>query len=217
MNHFTINTKLKLLVAYNIGEVLHLILTAILQETEKIKEVILLIARYNDLNRDAKMERLEREEISIEMNKIRLSIMDFLEEATPEELDYENIEKALIQEDQFNKIIKEKITHLDFRGMFNSKPIESKTLDFDWKTYFLPSDTESIVHFPALTTAFHLLETKFDLPLTDFSSSSLVAAAIRLRQTTKGAAIQWEFEGLQDSSNQETILAFAHETVEKLI
>ena len=130
MNNLNIKDKLKLLLAYNVGEVLDLILTYLGERTPLVNEVIMMIARYNDLNRDAERRRLDREGVAIEMNKLRLSVIELIDLAGPDELLLEPVAHALLNEGRFREIIEKKITRETFRGLFDETEIVIESLEF---------------------------------------------------------------------------------------
>jgi hypothetical protein len=130
MNNLNIKGKLKLLIAYNVGEVLGLVLNHLGERTPLVNEVIMMIARYNDLNRDAEHRRLDREGVAVEMNKIRLSIIELIDLAGPDELPLEPVAHALLNEDRFRGIIEKKETRETFRGLFDETEIVIESLEF---------------------------------------------------------------------------------------
>lgn len=224
MNYLALNNKIKLLVAYNIGEVLDLLLNSIVPESEKVNEVILLIGRYNDINRDARLKRMVRNEISIEINKIRLSLLNFLTEATPEFFDYKKIEQALIHDDRFNKIIKRKIVDWDFRGATDSKQITTKTLVFDWENYFLNSTATELINVQNLIDTIHLFEAKFHLSLSKLEglkphkfSIALAKSVSQLRSQLSNKRIKWKVEYSSSPNNLRELIAYLNETIEIII
>lgn len=170
MEYIDIKHKLKLLIAYNIGEVLNIILSNINTEGKVTNDVILLFARYNDLNRDVNLKKIEREETLIEVNKLRLAILDFLDDLDSSDIQLENIGKILLEEGKFKEVIEMKIEKIQFIGMFESGTFKIEKLVFKWRDFFL-SKNGVIKNIEHLEAAMNLIEVKKNLPITQFEKN----------------------------------------------
>ena len=228
MDPQNVKNKLKLLVAYNVGEVLTLLLSALRNANKQVNEAIIHLSRYNDLNRDARLERMQRNEVAAEMNRLRLAIMGFIDDAEPADLDLAYISEALIGQERFNEIIEKKVIDLDFRGIFENETLQSEYLDFNWKKFFSTNAAGELFHLDDLISAIHLLQAKFELPLWQFTGEQspdlwggLLPVVEQLRELPVNEREQWEVS-VQEAraalpKDAEPLLACLHETIEVLL
>ncbi|MEM6767091.1 MAG: hypothetical protein AAF824_07235 [Bacteroidota bacterium] len=226
MDANNVKVKLKLLLAYDIGEVINLLMQCLGERTSMVNTVILQLARYNDINRDATSGILKYEEVITEMNRLRLSIMKFIDGASPNELDFETIMNTLLQDDRFNTVISQKVKRIEFRGFLEDGVVEFKYLDFNWESYFLDDQTSSLLHIKKLLSALHIIQTKYGKQITFFSSKSeqqlLRAICIEIENISRelGEAFTSEFKVVPPQLNTaeaKSILGYIHLSIKNLL
>ncbi|PHN01979.1 hypothetical protein [Flavilitoribacter nigricans] len=228
MGDLNIKSKLKLLIAYHVGEVLDLLLASYSGTPDFTNELILLIARYNDLQRDAQQKRIDRQNVLVEMNHLRLSIMEFIDQAGPQELNLERIRTQLLEEENFQRILELKITKDSFIGMRREEEIVRESLEFKWASFFAIGSDGTVHHRESLLSAIHLLQLRYQLTARtqrELSGAAffnyLLTASRQLRELSGIADVNWIYSEsyLQQQLpiSREMVLAFTHETVEKLL
>jgi len=228
MTERNIKTKLKLLVAYNIGEVIDLIMISLGQTTSKVNEVILHLARYNDINRNARVGRYSEEEILVEMNRLRLAIMDFIDSSKPEELNLNLVANSLLDENKFNDIIEKKVSTIEFHGMLEDEIIKSETLEFNWRKYFISDKGQTGTNIDHLISAIHFLQTKYGIKVSEFENlqsqkliEELLFSTETLRSSPRTKDISWDVSVKQAKASypndMETFFLCLHETIEMLV
>lgn len=229
MTEFSIKTQLKLLTAYNVGEVLDVILHSLAEPGQKVNEVILLLSRYRDLNRDAGVGRIDRDETTTEMKRIRWSIMAFLDDASAQELHFERAAQLLQTDNRLQHIVEPRSEKITFRGMLGTEEeIIIETLAFKWQEHFLPQGSQQLHHTEQLIAALQLLQGKYLEPTTDWANlegeallGSLYQAARELREIPKVKTYAWEHvltpPPQRFSDDSMSVVGYVHETIEVLM
>lgn len=223
MEKVELKNKLKLLIAYNVGEVFGLLFNVLHADSALGNQLVMLISRYNDINRDARFDRLSREETSIEMNKLRFSILSTIDEMDWKEIDYQKLSVLLIDENKFNQIIEKRVENYHFRGFFDDTTIPVEYLYFNWEYLFLTENKEEIKNFDGLIDAVRLVQLKLNLPLLPYDVQNEQNYPVRLPEAIKEIRthpslhqVNWsnpvETVGDRQFSHQQTIAAF-HETL----
>lgn len=230
INTIDIKTKLKVLIAYDIGEVLDLLLKCLRQQNEKINEAILLLSRYQDLNRELATEQVNWEASKAERNRLRLAILEFIDATDQLELDLHQAGQVLITENRFQEVIEKRTEKIIFRGMLDNEDQEIliEQLVFRWDDYFQVAESNHLYRKWQWAAAVDLLADKFQRPPIRWSGLSdeqflqkLYQQSRELRQLPEVAHYSWE-EQLPSTpaeaiSQQKLVLAYVHETIEKLL
>ena len=171
MDKRIIKNNLKLLVAYNIGDVITILRRSIVGETDIINEILLIFARYNDLNRDARLNKLNRDNVIAEISKIRFALMQLIDKTTESDISFDAVLRILFEEEMYQNILERKIEEIHFIGMLRSRRMKYETIIFNWRNYFISNDGY-LKNINKLQAAINIIEMRYDTPLSNFENDN---------------------------------------------
>lgn len=100
-----IKYQLKFLIAYDIEGVLQIIKISLKSDSVFVNDFILNLGRYNDLNQETRLNLVDRESKTIELARIRYSIIGLIDSLTHHDLDFDRMLKELSTNKDYIKII----------------------------------------------------------------------------------------------------------------
>ena len=179
MSTFNIKSNLKLLVAYNVGEVLDIVFSSIQESDDITSQLITLKARYLDLYGRIERKSITEDEIAQEMNLIRFQLLELIDETKPGDINFDQVATQIYDQGKFDQIIGQRKVRRTSYGMLESKTIEFEVNVIDWKKFFFTKEGH-LKSTTNLEQAINLVESWYKIPLSKINGENDDDSALTL-------------------------------------